>query len=110
MPCRKASMKTWVAVDAPNESQAMSGRFVEGCARVATGHATAVRPRRVMNSRRLICRHRFEDHTASYPKWRIVVRGVCGLLRSATGDPRNVSFWHIAEQNSCGDLSAAGES
>jgi hypothetical protein len=27
--------------------------------------------------------HWFEDATASYPKWHIAVRGVCGLLRSA---------------------------
>jgi hypothetical protein len=39
------------------------------------GHAAAAPPRSVMNSRRLVRRHRIEDRTASYPKWRIAVRG-----------------------------------
>ena len=27
-----------------------------------------------------MCSHWFEDRTPSYPKWRIAVRGVCGLF------------------------------
>jgi hypothetical protein len=33
-----------------------------------------------------------KDRTASYPKWRIAVRGVCDLLRSAPGNPRMVAL------------------
>src|SRR5437016_287248 len=42
------------------------------------------------------------------PKWHIPVRGVCGLLRSAPGDPWNVGFWHMAEQSPCGVECAPG--
>jgi hypothetical protein len=46
-----------------------------------------------MNSRRLkrlnrICRHQFEDRTASYSNWHAVVRGSV-TLPQCTEDPRN---------------------
>src|SRR6195256_1465002 len=56
MPCRKASTKTQEAVCAPNESQAMRGRFVEAWASAACGQMTAAPPSSVMNSRRFVCR------------------------------------------------------
>jgi hypothetical protein len=49
----------------------------------------ASRPWRLKRSNS-VCLPRFEDRTASYPKWRISVRGVWDLFRSAPGDPRKV--------------------
>ena len=53
---------------------------------------------------------RFKDSIASYPRWHIPVRGVCGLLRSGPGDPRNARLWHKAAQPNAAGMSAAGGS
>jgi hypothetical protein len=67
------------------------------CARAVSGRATAAPPRRVMNARRFICRHRIEDYTACYPKWGIAVRRPVTAFRNAPGDSRNVGLWHKAD-------------
>ncbi len=41
---------------------------------------------------------RTEDYNTSYPKLRIAVRGVCGLLRREPGDTRNVGSWHDSDE------------
>src|ERR1700737_2310544 len=65
------------------------------CARPARRHRGSAEKRDELAPPQLIGPHvppRFEDRTTSYPKWRIAVRGVCDLLRSAPGNPRMVAL------------------
>jgi hypothetical protein len=74
------------------------------CARPARRHRGSAEKRDELAPPQLIGPHvppRFEDRTTSYPKWRIAVRGVCGLLCSASGDPRNGRLWHDSEALGC---------